>query len=312
MPSYNMGRFIEDAVGSALAQSYPIHELVVVDDGSTDDTTQRLADIRDARVRVLAASHGGVSRARNLALDHVSGDLVCFLDADDRWKTGKVAHDVAVFESEPTVGALFVNFRRFNEEGFYPLDQFTFYPELANVPSRTARGGLGRVITSDPFSALIGFETPPAWIAAHCFRVDVVRSLRFDPQLPVCEDLHFCLRAYRTTAVAFSDATLVEARRHPANATNNAESIPEAMYEALRRLEDEELTFAQRNALRARLSRILIGLGRQAAMDGRLAEALDRYAAAAARRPRWGSLLKNVALAPYHLLRRRAGGSPRL
>lgn len=312
MPSYNMGQFIEEAIGSALQQSHPIYELIVVDDGSTDDTVQRLARIRDSRLRVLSAGHGGVSRARNLALDQVSGDLVCFLDADDRWTTEKVAHEVELFDSELTVGAVFVNFRRFNDEGFYARDQFTFYPELSSVPSRSAHAGFGRVITADAFSSLIAFESLPAWMPATCFRTEAIRSLRFDPRLRVCEDLHFCFSAYRATTVAFSDATFVQMRRHPANATNNADAIPGAMYEALQRLEDAELSPAQRKALLARASRVLIGLGRQAALEGRILEALDRYAAAAARRPRWRSLVKNVMLTPYHLLRPRGADSPRV
>ncbi len=63
MASYNMGHFIEEAIGSALEQSHPIHEILVVDDGSTDDTAQRLGRIKDRRVRTLDAGHGGVSRA---------------------------------------------------------------------------------------------------------------------------------------------------------------------------------------------------------------------------------------------------------
>lgn len=305
MPSYNMGRFIEEAVHSALEQSYPIHELLVVDDGSTDDTRDRLARIRDPRLRTLEAGHGGVSRARNVAMEQVRGDLVSFLDADDRWAPEKVAHDVALFESEPDVGVVFVNFRRFDEKGFYANDQFDFYPELASLPTRAARTGAGRIIVGDAFSSLIAFDNLPSWMPSNTFRAGLVKSLRFDPELRLCEDLVFCFSAYRSTTVAFSAEPLVHTRRHGGNATANAKAIPRALHDAMRRLESADLTASQREALDARFSRILIGLGRDAALEGRVSEAFDRYAAAARRRPRWRSLVKHVALTPYYLLRPR-------
>ncbi len=306
MPSYNMGRFIEEAVRSALEQTYPIYELLVVDDGSTDDTLERLAGIHDSRLRTVEAGHGGVSRARNVALECLRGDLVSFLDADDRWAPEKVEHDVSLFESEPEVGALFVNFRRFDESGFYANNQFDFYPELTSVPTRAARAGPGRVVVGDAFSPLIGFDNLPSWMPSNTFRAGAVKSLRFDPDLSLCEDLVFCFSAYRSVAVAYSAEPLVHMRRHGANATANAKAIPRALYDAMRRLEAAEgLTPTQRQALDERLSRILIGLGREAALEGRVSEAFDRYAAAARRRPRWRSLVKHVALTPYYLLRPR-------
>ena len=310
MASYNMGHFIEEAIGSALEQSHPIHEILVVDDGSTDDTAQRLGRIKDRRVRTLDAGHGGVSRARNLALEHVTGDVLCFLDADDRWAADKVKTEVALFESEPTVGALFFNFVRFDQNGFFPHDQFTFYPELATVRTRPAGTSGGRVITGDAFSALIDFENAPSWLPAVSFRTSLVAPLRFDVRLSLCEDLPYSFSAYRAADVAFIAEPLVHVRRHGKNATSNVQAIPGAMYEALRLLDDVSLTPSQRHALNARLSRSLIRLGRQAALEGRVREALDHYAAAAARGPRWGSLVKHLALTPIYLLRR-DGGPPR-
>jgi glycosyltransferase involved in cell wall biosynthesis len=82
---YNAALYIREAIESALAQTHAALELIVVDDGSTDDTLEIVRSIRDPRLRVLEGAHGGVSRARNLGLEHATGDFVCFLDADDRW-----------------------------------------------------------------------------------------------------------------------------------------------------------------------------------------------------------------------------------
>src|SRR5690349_603799 len=85
MPAYNAAAVIDQSVGSVLAQGYADWELIVGDDGSTDDTVERLQAYGD-RVRVVREErNGGPAAARNLALRHAAGELVAFLDADDRW-----------------------------------------------------------------------------------------------------------------------------------------------------------------------------------------------------------------------------------
>jgi glycosyltransferase involved in cell wall biosynthesis len=80
---YNYARFVAEAIDSALAQSYPNIEIIVVDDGSTDDTPDVLKQY-DQKVTCLRVANGGVVRARNLGFEHSTGDFVCFLDADDK------------------------------------------------------------------------------------------------------------------------------------------------------------------------------------------------------------------------------------
>jgi glycosyltransferase involved in cell wall biosynthesis len=303
--TYNMGEFIEEAIDSALCQTHPVHEYIIVDDGSTDDTLDRLARFDDPRIRVLRADHGGISRARNLALSHAAGDILCFLDADDRWVPDKVEREVAVFESEPEVGAIFVNFRRFNAKGFFPRDQFEFYPELATIPTRPTAAGGGQIIDADAFSLLIEFEEPPSWLGANSFRTRAVEALKFDVDLAKCEDFHYCFLAYLTTAVAFIPQPLVDVRRHASNATINIGAIPTSSYEALRRLGDAPLSRTQRKALDARVARSLVAFGREAALRGDGLAAFANYVAAIRRRPRWVSLIKQMLLTPSYLLRSR-------
>ncbi len=86
MPTYNRGPLLEAAVRSVLAQSHRALELIVVDDGSTDDTRDRLeAFSGDARLRVIWNEHAGVSAARNAGLAAASGDYVFYLDSDNTW-----------------------------------------------------------------------------------------------------------------------------------------------------------------------------------------------------------------------------------
>lgn len=83
IPLYNKGPYIEEALASLLAQTHVEWEVIVVDDGSSDDGAQRVRACRDTRVRLISQANGGVSRARNRGIAEARGELVCFLDADD-------------------------------------------------------------------------------------------------------------------------------------------------------------------------------------------------------------------------------------
>src|ERR1700692_4536840 len=89
--TYNYGRYIEEAVGSVLAQDFPTEqrEILVVDDGSTDDTEERLRRFGDS-INYLRKPNGGQASAFNFGLESARGEIVAFLDADDYWLPRKL------------------------------------------------------------------------------------------------------------------------------------------------------------------------------------------------------------------------------
>jgi len=104
VPAYNAAATLRETLESVLAQTFTDFELLVVDDGSTDATAQIALSFEDPRVRLLPLAHGGVSRARNLAVDEARGKLIAFLDADDLWLPRKLALQVALLDARPEVG----------------------------------------------------------------------------------------------------------------------------------------------------------------------------------------------------------------
>lgn len=91
IPTYNRRSYIARAIDSILAQTVPVDEILVVDDGSTDGTAEFLAERYGARVRIIRQANTGVSGARKQGIQHANGDWIAFLDSDDEWMSGRNA-----------------------------------------------------------------------------------------------------------------------------------------------------------------------------------------------------------------------------
>jgi hypothetical protein len=107
MPTWNRGWVVGAAIRSVQAQTFADWELVVVDDGSTDDTAAVMAAFHDPRIRYVTRTHAGQCRARNHALALARGALIAYLDSDNVWYPGYLAAAVAVFAAKPAVDCLY-------------------------------------------------------------------------------------------------------------------------------------------------------------------------------------------------------------
>jgi len=107
---YNAGALLRASVDSVLSQTYKNLEIVIVDDGSTDDCVNRYVDMKDPRITVLSQRNSGKSVALNRALERISGDFYAIHDADDISHPTRIEKQVACFMQNPKVAAVFSGF----------------------------------------------------------------------------------------------------------------------------------------------------------------------------------------------------------
>lgn len=110
---FNGEKYIEAAINSILSQTVAISQIIIVDDGSTDATVDKIASFNSSNIIVLSQQNGGQAKAINMALSIVEGDFITFLDADDIWKHDKTALQLAAFEKNPAAQLCFGGMEEF-------------------------------------------------------------------------------------------------------------------------------------------------------------------------------------------------------
>lgn len=311
VPTYNYGRYIAEALASILTQTVSDLEVVVVDDGSTDDTQEVLQPFTDPRVCVVRQEHAGTAAARNRGKAKARGQFIAWLDADDLWRPTFLERQLAVLEAEPEIGFCFANFIRTEGGVAIPGTQFDLVPRLRELPTRPARGGQARVIEMDPFAALAPSTSLPGWLQASVFRRAALEGRWSNPGLRSAEDLYLILQVYAGgMPAAFIDEVLVEVRRHGRNSYASGDYIQSAVLKSVLCFKASvPLTAAQQVILHRRIGREYCALGWRHFWKHDAVKAARFYAGAL----RWpGGRLKaiaHLALLPFlPLLPRREPG----
>ena len=118
LPTYNRGKIINKSILSVLEQSYINWELIVVDDGSVDDTEKIINNFEDSRIKYFKTkSNNGVSKARNIGIKMAKYNYIAFQDSDDQWKKDKLQKQVDYLESHPEYGMVYSKFKRYYQNG---------------------------------------------------------------------------------------------------------------------------------------------------------------------------------------------------
>jgi glycosyltransferase involved in cell wall biosynthesis len=196
--TYNYGRFVTEAIDSVLAQTYPAVEIVVVDDGSTDDTQARLAAYAE-RIRSIYQANQSVAAARNTGIRAARGDLIAFLDADDLWHPRKLELQVRYLTQHPEVGLVAVD-RLGERMAHWPAFDGSAHPRA-------------RPISLEELIIQPHFAPSGVLVRKECFR----RVGDFDTSLRNAEDYDMWIRIAMAYPVVKLDVPLWWYRVHGAN-----------------------------------------------------------------------------------------------
>lgn len=117
IPLFNKRRCLKRCIDSVLSQDYPIDQLIIVNDGSTDGGELVLRNILDPRIRLINQMNQGVAMARNRGIEEAKTDHICLLDADDEWLPGFVSEMVKLISEYPHAIVYSVRHQKVNEDG---------------------------------------------------------------------------------------------------------------------------------------------------------------------------------------------------
>jgi len=204
LPTYGRLPLLRKAVASVIGQTFSDWELIVVDDGSTDDTRAYLETIDDPRIRAIGLEHRGITSARNAGLRLARGEWVAFHDSDDLWLPEKLEWQLRRLIAQPTC--------RWSYTGYSFIDT-----EGAPLPERSAL--LPRPVSGYILEPVLRFEVSTAVPTMLVHRSLIEEIGGFDPTMLFLSDYDFILRLAARSEVCALSETLALVREHPDRTT---------------------------------------------------------------------------------------------
>ncbi|WP_288378461.1 glycosyltransferase family A protein [uncultured Massilia sp.] len=291
IPNYNNAGTLARALDSALSQTWPAHEIIVVDDGSVDDSRAVAASYGD-RIVYLYQPNAGVSAARNAGVRHASGDWLAFLDADDTFAPERLAAHADWIRRDPDLDFLL------SDQDFRAPDGSFLHRSIDATPFGRAllerhRGQVEIVLGEDDFGPLIGYgfvEIRTLSLPRHTFE----RLGGFPLGKKIGEDVHLMVRLCAASRrVGVVTQSLADYYLYPANAIRKdvagAQRASVSLFEELL----GELAGASpgvRAGMREKLRQARLNMAYMHLRQGRRRAAVDSVLPLLRPLPRWGSL----------------------
>ena len=245
IPTYNCAHYLEQAIESAMNQTYRDLEIIVLDDGSTDDTTQVVRKY-EASIRYIRQDNRGLPAARNHAIESSSGELIALLDADDWWEPTKLAEQVSILVEDPELCLVYSDLEVVFDDG-------SIIPSFLSSRPLAASGYV--------FDQLLqsGFIIPSTVLLR---RIYLEQAGMFDESMRSHEDIDLWLRMCQRWRVAFVRKPLTHRRQGSANMTSNASLRTEyGIKVLLKTLSMPNITTTQRLTIVRQLGRVYFSRG---------------------------------------------------
>ncbi|MGW8227252.1 MAG: glycosyltransferase family 2 protein [Gammaproteobacteria bacterium] len=281
IPAFNSGKFIENAINSVLNQSYSNIELILVDDGSSDNTYEVMKKYEDRATLLRHDVNKGGNVARNNGVTASTGALVSFLDSDDLWHSDKLEIYVDALIAHDEISFAFSDFNRFtwSDRRFYALTNSQIHPAIYElIGNYRYEGHKAFVIPRDEMFRLYLGGYPPFSSTI------LVRRKLFDDvgiwneNLKSNQDFDFSLRCTRVTDFLYIDNPLTDIGRHDTNVSSNIEKQREGDINVMRmHASDDQYSESQKRQIKHYIGIRLAGQGHQLRHTGRYSEAIKKY-----------------------------------
>ena len=242
IPSYNRAQYIAETIESVLAQTYNNIEVVVIDDGSKDNTRE-VVEPYSPRVRYVWQENSERGASRNHGLRLSKGEFLAFLDSDDLWLPNKLEEELRIFGEMPNVGVVYSDADLVDSEGRF----------LKTIMRNGYSGAVTDKLLRDNFVTL----------SAHLIRRSLavqVGGFREERELSGSEDWEFWIRLSCVTEFAYLRKVTTKIRTHPANTMSDAGAMSRSMGNALKVVKEQDYLSARQKAglhkMRAKISLI--------------------------------------------------------
>ncbi len=299
IPTYNRNRFIVKAIDSVLSQTFTDYEIIVIDDGSIDETQITLKAYA-TKIRYYYQNNSGVSSARNKGIGEARGEWVAFLDSDDEWEKSYLYTQVAQIKKFPNAVAHIVNAVTVFPDG----EKSNHFEEIKLLNSF---GQEEYLIVEKPFRFII--EHSPWFLQSSIMRCDLLLQTGiFDPELSIAEDLDVIARMALKGMFTFCNKICVEIYRRQEPIENlGSQDVKKGIYtrkafgkvyESLFKL--HELTSEEKSSVSKVLSSNWRALGNILLRAGRRADARYYYKKSLSVCPSAKAVIKYISTFLHH------------
>ena len=191
IPTYNSSKYIEDALNSVITQDYVNKEIIIVDDGSSDDTIAKLTPYLD-EIKIIKQKNMGSGAARNNGLENSNGKYIAFLDSDDLWLPGKLSAQIEYLEEHPDVKLVYGSWDSFKND---PVQEIKSLSNTAITSTEIDRESSGWI-----YDKLI--EDCIVWTSTVVMHRELLTTVGyFDVNLRRGQDYDYWLRVSRVTQI---------------------------------------------------------------------------------------------------------------
>ena len=282
IPTYNYGHFLGEAIQSVLDQTFTDFEIIIVNDGSTDNTNEVAESFTDPRIRYIYQENRGLSAARNTGIKASSGVYIATLDSDDMWLQQNLEIVVKRLDSHPDVGLVCSDLQVYDDATGAILGRF-WYDKRSHSrvnPKKAARFALQYLLHRGCFIA------PQAILVRRTVFHEVGY---FDESLRTHEDWDMAVRIVQRFPIETIDIPLVINRKHGVSMQSNIERMYEGAIIVLNKaIHSYSLCSSDLKIVRRRLARTHFSYGKEMIVHGNIAAGREK-------------LLTTIRTNPWHI-----------